>query len=167
MDRRRVLRAATGAAVPLLAGCTGSDGPGERPTTDPEEGTPTTPRVTDRTFAVTNVECALADAAPAARFTPDPPEPGATTTTVRVTGTIAGDDSCHTARLADLRLGADGDELTVGVESYVPADEEGKACSQCLVAIDYELAVSTTGARPAAVVVVHDGERVGRLSLPG
>ena len=162
MNRRTALRTVACAAAPLLAGCTGSGG---SPVDSDEEG-PTGPRITDRSFAVTAVECALAAESTEARFTPEPPGPDATAYTVSVTDTISGDDTCHTARLADLRLGAGGEELTLAVESYVPAENEGTACSQCLVAIDYELTVTTTGARPAMVVVVHDGERVGRVSLP-
>lgn len=163
MNRRTALRAVACAATPLVAGCTGSGGaPADGSATVTDEGAPE-PSVRDRSFAVVSAECALAGASPEARFTPEPPEPDATTATVRVTGSIEGDDTCHTARLADLRV-ADG-ELTAAVESYVPADREGAACSQCLVAIDYELTVTTAGEPPTAVVVLHDGERAGRVSL--
>jgi hypothetical protein len=174
MERRTALRTVTCAAVPLLAGCTGSGDPQTgsegtaRPSPEPT-GSDTdmpTPRITDRSFVVTAVECSLAADSPDARFTPEPPEPDATTATVEVTGAISGDDTCHTARLTDLRLQAGGDEVTVAVASYVPPENEGTACGECLVAIDYELTVTTAGARPSAVVVVHDGKRVGRVALP-
>lgn len=173
MDRRTALRGVACAVAPFLAGCTGTGGsPADGTATEPaggtpngtDDGSPSTPRVTDRSFTVTAVECALATDSPTARFRPEPPEPDATTATVEVTGSIDGNDTCHTARLADLRL-SDG-ELTVAVGSYVPEEKEGVACSQCLVAIDYALTVTTAGTPPSAVVVVHDGERVGRVSLP-
>ena len=177
MDRRTALRVVTCAAAPLLAGCTGD---GDRPTgsngtampspqpagSGTDTPTPTTPRITDRSFVVTAVECSPAADSLDARFTPEPPKLDAGTATVEVTGTISGDDACHTARLAGLRLGAGGEVLIVAVESAVPTDDEQTACSQCLVAITYELMVTAAGARPRNVVAIHNSDHVGEVQLP-
>jgi hypothetical protein len=76
---------------------------------------------------------------------------------VTVTGTIWGNDACHTAVLSDARL--DGGTLTVVVGSERDADPE-TACADCIVSIGYEATVTFPDGLPAEVAVVHahDGE---------
>lgn len=76
---------------------------------------------------------------------------------VLVRGTIRGENSCYTARIADVSLS--DDELTIAVESYEDADKD-QMCAQALVEIEYEARVEFTDAEPGTVVVEHDGTPV-------
>lgn len=170
MNRRDLLRVLAPAAGALTAGCTGGGGDPdgtatatERPSASP---TPTEYRVVDRSFAVLSSDCGTPTDDVRATLDPDPPAPDATEHVLTVTGVATGSDSCHTARLAALEPGQPGGTMRVGVETYVPDADADKACLECLIAIEYELAVTTVGGRPGAVEVTHDGEEAGRVELP-
>lgn len=171
MNRRAVLRGAGGAGTVLLAGCTGAstgtDDPAETPT-DAETGTTSEDpyRVVERSFEVVSNECGTTDESVTGSIDPPPPAPDASEHTVTVTGTITGSDTCHTARLAGLTRGEDGGTMEVAVETYVPKENADSVCGECIVAVEYELTVTTAGGRPDEVVVSHDGERAGRVDLP-
>lgn len=193
MNRRTLLRGLAGAAVLSLGGCTarddGNGGPGDTPAPRPTEsptpasettvsptdptvtGTPpptdaetptTTPTpaapgaVTGRSFSVGGVDCGQQrDGASVSWDRPD--------STVTVTGTIWGRDTCSTAELAGVSL--EDDTLTVTVRATRRASAgETTACGQCIVEIDYEATVSFDRGLPGEVVVVHqhgdDTERV-------
>ncbi len=79
---------------------------------------------------------------------------------VTVEGVVSGSDTCYTARLQDATYDADADTLTVAVESYVPEENEGQACAQCIVDIQYTATADFEGGLPAKVVVTHGGEEV-------
>lgn len=98
-------------------------------------------------FEVLEVESGTSEESASVRF-----EDG-----VLVEGTIGGENSCYTARLADVSLS--GDDLIVAVESYEDADE-GQMCAQALVGIEYEARIELVNAAPGTVVVEHDGSPV-------
>ncbi len=79
---------------------------------------------------------------------------------VAVEGVISASDTCYTARMKDATYDPDADTLTVAVETYVPEENEGKACAQCLVDIEYAATVNFEGGLPATVVVTHGGKQV-------
>jgi len=167
VNRRALLRSLAPATGILCAGCTedGTDRNGDRSTPGSPSSSPTTEyRVVDRSFTVLANDCGTPTAGISATVDPDPPAPDAAEHTVTVSGVATGSDSCHTARLATLDPGESGGTMTVGVETYVP--DSDAVCLECLVAIEYELVVTTTGGRPGSVVVSHDGERAGQVHLP-
>ncbi|MFC7226819.1 hypothetical protein N0B31_05335 [Salinirubellus salinus] len=172
--RRRDLLGLVAAGTAGLAGCTGS-GPGGRPTdsptpsetptaTDSPSASPTrttTPEpvalaVTDRQFEVLGVECGTA----AESATVSHESTGERTGRVTVEGVVAGNDTCHSARLVSAT--ATDDSLDVAVESYVPPENEGRACAECIVDVSYRAVVSYEGPGPFDVVVEHGGEQVAQ-----
>ena len=169
MNRRALLRSLAPATGILCTGCTGegTDRNSDGPTPGSPSPSPTTEyRVVDRSFAVLANDCGTPATGISATVDPDPPAPDAAEHTVTVSGVATGSDSCHTARLATLDPGDSGGTMTVGVETYVPDSDADAVCLECLVAIEYELVVTTAGGRPGSVVVTHDGERAGRVHLP-
>lgn len=79
---------------------------------------------------------------------------------VTVEGVVTGSDTCHTARLQDATYDAEADTLTVAVESYVPEENQGQACAQCIVDIQYTATADFEGGLPARTVVTHGGEQI-------
>lgn len=79
---------------------------------------------------------------------------------VAVEGVISASDTCYTARMKDATYDPDADTLTVAVETYVPEENEGKPCAQCLVDIEYAATMNFEGGVPAKVVVTHGGKQV-------
>lgn len=190
MKRRTLLRATGASGLAVLAGCT-AEGPGGEPgngtdeptdsstpspsrsstdrpspsatrssTDDPtESSSPSTTPGTEHvqsSFTVTNRECGTGK---------NSAEGSSDGSTVTVSGVVDGSDTCHSAKLADATV-EDG-TLTVAVATYVPQENEGKACSQCIVDIAYEAAFEFEGDTPDRAVVTHDGERVAEFSLSG
>lgn len=78
---------------------------------------------------------------------------------VNVDGTISGRNGCYTAELEDATYDEGADELTVAVRSYDDSDE-GEACQQCIVDVDYRASVEFRDGTPESVTVVHNGDRV-------
>jgi hypothetical protein len=165
--RRRELLALAGAVG--LAGCTGdappADGGTSSPTpteTDPPTDTPApTPEpvpvaVTDSEFQVRSVECGTGRGSAAVAHE----STGERTGRVMVDGVVVGNDSCYSARLVDVAA-SDG-TLRVAVEAYVPEENEGKACADCVVDATYRATVRYEGPGPFDVVVEHGGEQVVR-----
>lgn len=181
MKRRTLLQLASVSSLGLLAGCTG-EGPGTGPgdgtdepsdSTDTQTASPTesstesptespTPTTSPSngefasSFTVTNNECGTAK---------NSAEGSADGSTVTITGVITGSDACYSAKLADATV-EDG-ALEVAVASYVPPENEGKACADCVVDISYEATFEFDGSTPDRAVVAHDGERVAEFSLDG
>lgn len=170
MNRRALLRGLAPAVGGLCAGCTGNgaERTGNGAATD--TATPPSPSpeygVVDRSFTVLASDCGTQTSAVEASLDPSPPAPNAEDHVLTVTGVITGADSCHTARLATLDPGEPGGTMSVGVETYVASSDADAVCLKCLVAIEYELVVTTAGGRPGAVVVTHDGEGASRIALP-
>lgn len=79
---------------------------------------------------------------------------------VTVEGVVTGSDTCHTARLQDATYDAEADTLTVAVESYVPEENQGQSCAQCIVDIQYTATADFEGGLPAKTIVTHGGEEV-------
>lgn len=174
--RRRDVLALVAAGTTGLAGCTGAgpagpgsespeptdsptDSPSDSPTGSPSPSpteTPTPVTVTDREFEVLGVECG-SDAESAA-VSHD--STGDSTGRVTVRGVVTGNDTCHSARLVGASVTEE--HLRVAVESYVPEEDEGKACAECLVDIDYRATIVYEGDGPFDVVVEHGGERVAQ-----
>ncbi|MFC7177607.1 hypothetical protein [Halosegnis marinus] len=174
MRRRTLLGTAAAGAAALVAGCTGTGSdPGNGSDGDPTDSPNATAtgggdgdyRVANRTFSVTSVECSTPASRVSGSIDPESPAPGAAESTVTLTGTLEGRNGCESARLASFERGPDGGTMAVGVETYVPEEDEGLACTQCLTAIDYELAVVVRGGRPGEVAVTHDGEAAGTVTF--
>lgn len=104
--------------------------------------------VTDVTFEVLNVESGIEDESASVTFEDDG---------LLVGGTITGNNSCYTARIAEMSLS--GGEFTLSVESYEDADED-QMCAQELVDITYEAVVEFDDRDPGTVVVEHNGSTV-------
>lgn len=169
MKRRALLRAvaATGPVwSATIAGCTGTDVPGDGTPGSPTEtggGTPTptatatpTPtsgrtRLTGEEFTVLDSGCGTGSNRATVEWADR---------TVTVTGVISGRNGCYTAELKNARYVEDADELRVGVRSYNPNTEA--ACTQCIVDIEYRSTFEFEGGLPDTVVVGHNGERVER-----
>lgn len=174
--KRRVLLAAAATSATGLAGClddgggsgdaddTPTDGT-ETPTetddvtatpTETEAGTETeTPertRMTDREFEVTRVECGN-----------DSGEYDVTIGdgVVTVEGTLEGSNTCYTAELVTAEYDPDADELYVEVES-VEDSEEGQACGECIVEVDYVARFEFENGEPSDVRVDQRGASEGR-----
>ena len=167
--RRRALLGLVGASAVGLAGCTG-EAPGGGTTDSPEPtdtptGTPTGTAepepepivLTDRSFEVTDQACGEGRSEATVSHEPLDGQAGR----VVVDGVVTGRDSCYSARLADVAV-EQGDEQTlrIAVEPYVPAENQGKGCADCIVDVAYQSTVSYEGAGPFTVVVEHEGERV-------
>lgn len=179
MKRRALLHAAGVAGIGLLAGCTGEESePGDAPTDSRTETpnpssspspTPSEPTLESKTFEVVSNACGSGDNDADATVSPTgdrtPTDGGERAYTVTVTGTIDGSDTCHTARLAAVKLDPASDALRVEVESYVPDSEETPVCGQCIVDIDYEATFEFAGGHYGVVVVVHGGEVIAEISL--
>lgn len=178
MRRRALLQAAGATSVGLLAGCT-ADGTGGGSTDGTDETdspspsptvTPCEEELTQSSLAVRSVECGTgansADASvdPVGPTTPDDGE--APTYTVTVTGTIDASDPCHSARIESVRAEPSEDTLRLGVETYVPEENQGEACTECIADVEYEATAAFRCEYPGVVVVVHDGEQVAELPLP-
>lgn len=71
---------------------------------------------------------------------------------VTVTGTIWGNDACHTATLEDVDYAADSLTVVVAAEDDSGADE---MCGQCITEIEYEASAAVDDGGPDEVVVVH------------
>jgi hypothetical protein len=104
--------------------------------------------VADVTFEVLNVESGIEDESASVTFEDDG---------LLVEGTITGNNSCYTARIAEMSL-SDG-EFTLSVESYEDADED-QMCAQELVDITYEAVVEFDDRGPETVVVEHNSSTV-------
>lgn len=78
--------------------------------------------------------------------------------TVGLTGTIWGSDGCQTAILDDASYDADQDHLQVSV--VTESEDPDKMCTQAIVEIDYEAAVTFSGGLPGSVSVSHDGSDI-------
>lgn len=167
--RRRALLGLVGAGVVGLAGCTSDAPPADGDTSSPtptETETPTdtpapTPQpepvaVTGSEFEVRSIACGAGHASAAVSHA----STGERTGRVTVEGVVVGSDTCHSARLVEA-VASDG-SLRVALKSYVPEENEGKACAECLVDVTYRVAVDYEGDGPFEVVVEHDGERVAR-----
>lgn len=165
MNRRALLHALAAGGGVGCAGCTGGRTGGDD---SPETSTSSTAvpyRVLDRTFAAISNNCGTPVRAVDASLDPDPSATDASEYVLTIGGVIAGNDSCHRARLASLDAGSSGGTMTVGVETYVADAEPDAVCLECLVAIEYELVVTIAGGRPETVLVTHDGERAGEVTL--
>ena len=164
--KRRALLAVAAAATAGTTGClddgTGSDDPDSTPTetdaptetaeptrTDEptETETPTeTPeaeetRMADREFEVTRVECGSEY---------DGPHVTTEDGVVTVEGTLDGSNTCYTAELVTAEYDAEADELHVAVES-VEDREEGEACAECIVEIEYVARFEFENGEPSSV----------------
>jgi hypothetical protein len=158
--KRRVLLVAV-AATGSIAGCLddgGGSGDDATPTptetaTPTETSTPTeteTPeqtRLVDREFEVTRVECGS-----------EYGEYDVTTEdgVVTVEGTLDGRNTCYTAELVESEYDPDADELYVEVES-VEDREDGEACAECIVEIDYVARFEFENGEPSNVRVEQRG----------
>lgn len=168
--KRRELLASSGAilATGSLGGCLAryrdvAGGTGETTTTEEtpteettegttteetttEETTTEAVRLADRTFTLTDGGCGEPKNEASVTFD----EAG---TSVGVTGTIAGSNTCYIAELADASYDSATGTLEVAV---VSKEKEGaEVCGQCIVAIDYEATFDFEGGLPATVSVVH------------
>lgn len=173
MRRRMLLRTAALGGAGLLAGCTGEPSP----RTDDEAGSPTdsptrspmesssetttdsrTPGESgfDRSFDVTNVDCGSSE---------DSADVTADGDAVVVTGVAGASDPCYSARLVDERTTVSDGTLSVAVETYVPPENEDKACAQCIANVDYEATFTFHAGLPDHVEVSHDGELVAEVDL--
>lgn len=170
--RRREVLGLVGASAVGLAGCTGdapsggsTDSP--EPTDTPEStDTPTdsptaspTPEpvaltIQDRQFEALATECG--EGANSATVSHE--ATGEDTGRITVDGVVRGSDTCHSARLVGAV--AEGESLRVSVESYVPEENEGMACAECIVDVSYRAVLDYEGSGPFEVVVEHGGERV-------
>ncbi|MFD1515611.1 hypothetical protein [Halomarina rubra] len=125
--------------------------------TEPTEGSSAgTPSVADASLEVTNEGCGGGPQEATVTVDGD---------TVTVDGVLRGSDGCHTARLAGTSV--DGGTLTVSVESYVPESEQGKACIDCIVDIEYTATVTLAAGSPETVVVEHGDERITEAGATG
>jgi hypothetical protein len=142
-----------------------TDSPTHSPSDDPSPTPSPAPRpvtVTDRSFEVRNVQYGTGNS----RATVSHEATGGSAGRVTVEGVVVGSDSCHSARLVEAVL-EDG-TLRVAVEPYVPEENRGKACADCIVDASYRTVVDYEGERSFDVAVVHDGERVAETGpCPG
>jgi hypothetical protein len=129
----------------LSGGDDGDDG-GEPTSEDP-------PELQASSFSVTGVASDDPRQTADASFDTD-------TETVTVTGTIVGNDGCATAKLGTVEYDAADDQLTVDVVTTRREDAGDGACTQQMVGIDYEAAVSFDGGTPSRVAVSHDGDGI-------
>lgn len=153
---------------------TSGDPPSGEPTSTGTDGSTPTPTDCEMTlfrtdFEVLSTECGTgrnaADATVDSRGTATPSD-GGTRYVVRVDGTIDGSDTCHSARLVAAETVRDGDALRVAVESHVPESNEGRACGDCIVDVDYRVTAEYRCEYPDIVEVVHDGEQIAEIPLP-
>ena len=79
---------------------------------------------------------------------------------VIVEGVASAANTCYTARLRSATYDAGTDTLTVAVETYVPEENKGKSCAECLVDIQYAVTADFEGDLPGKVVVTHGGQQV-------
>lgn len=75
---------------------------------------------------------------------------------VRVTGTISGQNSCYTAKLKNATL--EGETLTVNVQSF--QKDTNELCSMCLKEIKYDAMCTFENELPKRVVVIHNDSHV-------
>ncbi|MFB6304339.1 MAG: hypothetical protein ABEH47_04170 [Haloferacaceae archaeon] len=141
MRRRHLLRAAPAAFVPV--GCLA-----RAPGTGPDESPDTGAELVESDLRVRDTECGQQVDAATVSFDPGGPSVG-------VDGTVWGADTCHTARLRAATYDAGDDVLTVHVVAVRPESQEGKACGQCIVEIDYAATCAFEGGLPGRVRVVH------------
>jgi len=147
MNRRTLLRTASGVGIAALAGCGSTDGGDGTATGTATESTPSQ-TMTDTTFTVLQTESGQEI---------DEATVSVDGTTVTVEGTIWGADGCTTAELADASYDAAADELTVAVAT-TEQETAGTdvACTQAIVEIDYRATVEFENGTPGTVVVTHD-----------
>ena len=98
-------------------------------------------RMVDREFEVTRVECGSEY---------DGPHVATEDGVVTVEGTLDGSNTCYTAELVTGEYDAEADELHVEVES-VEDSEEGAACAECIVEIDYVARFEFENGEPSSV----------------
>ena len=154
--RRRAPLAAAAAATTGAAGCLG-DGPGaergDTGTDTPDEPTQSAtesgdwPRLVDRSFEVTRVECGndYGDY-----------DVGQADGVVTVEGTVGGSNGCYSAELVGAAYDEEADRLSVEVEA-VGDREEGEACTSCIVEIEYATELTFEGGGPGEIRVEQDG----------
>lgn len=153
MDRRALLAALAGTGIAGVAGCLGERGAGGQAETETtatpsgQESTSEPVRLVDRSLTVRESGCGG--------------EHGTSESTVgdglvTVEGTISGNNSCYTARLAGADYDEAADELAVVVESHDDS-EENEICQSCIVAIDYTARFEFENGQPASVAVEHRG----------
>jgi hypothetical protein len=110
--------------------------------------------VASRSFTVTNNECGTGENTADGRLDGS---------TVTVTGVVDGSDTCYSAKLDGVSV-EDG-QLDLTVVTYVPPENEGNACGECIVDISYEAIVEFDGRPPDSCVVHHDDEQVAEFGL--
>lgn len=166
MNRRSFISAAGSATMAAVAGCLGSgpaddpdDGATDSPTDEPSaspEPTSHGPKLVDTSFEVTRVECGS-----------EYGDHEVTTEDGRVTveGTLDGRDSCYSAEL--VRGEYDDGEDTLYVEVEVVAGDDGEACNECIVEIDYVATFEFDGGEPGSVRVDQRGATTGSSSASG
>jgi hypothetical protein len=163
VNRRRLLGIVGLVGVGGLAGCTGS-GPGTEPTETPSP-TPTEPPqpepivVTDADLEVLRVDCGTTDGRASIAHEVTGGQRGRLT----VMGIIGGRDTCYRARLGQVSFDGAGVRLTIPVVAFLPDSSTDRACSECLVDVEYRATVAYEGAGPFSVVVEHDGDAVASV----
>lgn len=121
--------------------------PTEEPTAT-EESPSSSREMTDRSFEVVDRSCGEgANRASVERGTDR----------VVVDGVIDGRNGCYTAELERAEYDDGAGELTVDVRSF---EEDGEACTQCIVDVDYRATFEFDRGTPDTVTVRHDGDRV-------
>jgi hypothetical protein len=153
MDRRALLAALAGTGIAGVAGCLEERGAGEPAETEPtatpsgQSSTPEPARLVDRSLTVRESGCGGEYGTSEATIGDE---------LVTVEGTISGNNSCYTARLADADYDEAADELAVVVESRDDSGEN-EICQSCIVAIDYTARFEFENGQPASVTVEHRG----------
>lgn len=159
MNRRALLKTIGGSATFGLAGCitqqssmspeqsndTASDAEDTDTATDTNDGDG--PTLQDRSFTVVSAECGTGKNESSASFE---------TNSVRVSGSIPGSDSCHTAELK--HVACEQDTLTVSVAAY--KQESDTPCSMCVTDVEYDATFNFESDLPHRIVVLHDEEEV-------
>lgn len=153
MNRRALLKTIGGSATFGLAGCItqqssmspeqSNDTESDAEDTDDGDG----PTLQDRSFTVVSAECGTGKNESSASFE---------TNSVRVSGTIPGSDSCHTAELK--HVACEQDTLTVSVAAY--KQESDTPCSMCVTDVEYDATFDFESDLPHRIVVLHDEEEV-------